>query len=142
MHQPRHTAPEHGGESGSDSDDDDDSVNDDPCVNRSLCFCLLLLAVLGALTATRTTIFDKILGHPLSSNEAIVVIAVVIVSSCLCCVCVQRRMHRAAAQAKLERTSAAVASTASAAHEIGLRDTATSEPAALSVAQRQQVTEL
>ena len=135
----RHDAAGRGGESGSDSDDEDGSASDDPCVNRSLCFCLLILAVLGALTATRTTIFDKILGHPLNTNEAIVVIAIVLTSSCLCCLCMQRRMHRAAARARFERVAAASISAAPAASAVR---GAAGEPSCLSVPQRQHAAEL
>ena len=85
----------------SDSEDDDDcyaeaQVND-PCLNRCLCSLLVGVVALGALAATRTTIFDKMKGAPLSTTEFTVGVVATIVFGCVAAALLARRMDRNAA---------------------------------------------
>ena len=85
------------------SDDDDDDYaraqHNDPCLNRCLCTLLVFLVALGALAATRTTIFDKMKGGPLNDTEFAVGVAAAIIFFCVSMVCISRRMdHNAAVQ--------------------------------------------
>ena len=83
-----------------DSDDEDFGCDaataNDPCLNRCLCLSLILVVVLGGLVATRTTIFDKMLGHPLSATEFWIILALSLTAGCGCVAFIQVRISRAA----------------------------------------------
>jgi hypothetical protein len=78
----------------SDSDDDDDEGLDlsDPTLDRIVCGLAVVVVVMGVLVATRTTIFDKIKGSPLTTTDGIVAIVGILAGSCILCCCITARM--------------------------------------------------
>ena len=88
----------------SDSDDDDEGLDlSDPLLEKCACFGVALFVVLGVLVASQTTIFDKMKGRPLNSQDAIIAAVVLIVGGILLCCCVSTRMRNTRQRARLLR---------------------------------------